>query len=195
MHIFKHFMTITKHHNRVMKYCFKCGLYRQGFFHDFSKLSPTEFFNGARFYLGTKSPHYKERSVKGYSDAWMHHKGRNKHHVEYWIDIDMKTKQYEPVDMPNRYLAESICDRLAATEIYNGKNAKPEGALEYFYYEGNSSPMSSYTRKRMEYLLRYYVYKGPKALFKFIKKNMRNMDIIIPMEEEFDEGIKDKGNL
>ena len=191
MHIFKHLRTITKHHNRVMKYCFKCGLYFQGIFHDFSKLSPTEFFNGAKNYLGTKSPHYKERSTKGYSEAWMHHKGRNKHHPEYWIDVDMETNTYHSVDMPNRYLAESICDRLAATEIYNGKDAKPDGALKYFYREGEHVPMSLNTRKRMEYLLKYYVYKGPKPLFKFMKKYMRNKDTSIPMEETFDEGSQD----
>jgi hypothetical protein len=171
-----------------MKYCFKCGLYKQGLFHDFSKLSRTEFFNGARFYLGTKSPHYAERQKKGYSEAWMHHKGRNKHHIEYWVDINMDTHKYEPVDMPNRYLAESICDRIAATEIYNGKNVKKEDALNYFYKEGKYLEMSQLTRERMEYLLKYYVIKGPKELFKFIKKNMRNLDTQIPMEV-LDEGI------
>ncbi|RIA77786.1 hypothetical protein EI71_00940 [Anaeroplasma bactoclasticum] len=188
MHLFKHLRTITRHHNKVMKYCFKCGLYKQGLFHDFSKLSRTEFFNGARFYLGTKSPHYAERQKKGYSEAWMHHKGRNKHHIEYWVDINMDTHKYEPVDMPNRYLAESICDRIAATEIYNGKNVKKEDALNYFYKEGKYLEMSQLTRERMEYLLKYYVIKGPKELFKFIKKNMRNLDTQIPMEV-LDEGI------
>ena len=190
MHIFRHFITITKHHNRVMKYCFKCGLYFQGLFHDASKLGFTEFFNGAKYYLGTKSPHYAERQKKGYSEAWMHHKGRNKHHIEYWVDINPKTNQYECVDMPNRYLAESVCDRLAATEIYNGKNAKPDGALNYFYHEGSHLPMSLKTHDRLEYLLKFYVYKGPKALFKFMKKNMRNMNTDIPMED-LNEGTKD----
>ena len=149
MHFFKHLRTITRHHNKVMKYCFKCGLYKQGLFHDFSKLSRTEFFNGVRFYLGTKSPHYAERQKKGYSEAWMHHKGRNKHHIEYWVDINMDTHKYEPVDMPNRYLAESICDRIAATEIYNGKNVKKEDALNYIYKEGKYLEMSQLTRERM----------------------------------------------
>ena len=39
MHIFKHFMTITKHRFLVLKYCFKAGLYRQGLAHDLSKYS------------------------------------------------------------------------------------------------------------------------------------------------------------
>ncbi len=191
MHIFGHLRTITKHHNRVMKYCFKCGLYFQGFFHDLSKLSITEFFNGAKFYTGTKSPHFKEREAKGYSEAWMHHKGRNKHHVDYWMDDNVVNHRVEPVDMPNRYLAESICDRLAATEIYNGKNSKKDGALNYFYKEASHLPMTKSTHDRLEYLLKYYVYKGPKALFKFMKKNMRNKKTEIPMEESFDERIED----
>jgi len=190
MHPFKHFITITRHKNRVMKYCFKCGLYKQGLLHDLSKYGFVEFWLGAKYYLGTKSPHYKERQVKGYSDAWMHHKGRNKHHMEYWIDVSPLTHEYEPKDVPNRYVAESVCDRLAATEIYNGKNAKRDGALEYFYHEGSHLPLSDKTRRRIEYLLKYYVIKGPKALFKFIKKNMRNNKTDIPMED-LDEGIKD----
>ena len=72
MHIFGHLRTITKHHNRVMKYCFKCGLYFQGFFHDLSKLSFPEFFNGAKYYQGTYSPNYNERKAKGYSEMPVH---------------------------------------------------------------------------------------------------------------------------
>lgn len=30
-----------------------------------------------------------EREEKGYSSAWLHHKGRNKHHYEYWIDYNV----------------------------------------------------------------------------------------------------------
>lgn len=173
MHIIKHFITITKHRHKVMRYCFRAGLYKQGLLHDLSKYGFLEFFNGARFYSGTYSPHYNERAKKGYSEAWMHHKGRNKHHAEYWIDSDPVDKLYKPVIMPNRYLAESICDRIAASEIYNKKNFKPQMVLDYFLKELPILPMHEVTKKKMEEILRLYVEHGKKYIFKYLKKNMR----------------------
>lgn len=86
MNIRGHFDTITHHKLLVMKYCFACGLYRQGLAHDLSKYSPTEFIPGCIYYQGDHSPNEAERQAKGYTAAWLHHKGRNKHHLEYWID-------------------------------------------------------------------------------------------------------------
>ena len=85
--IIKHFITITKHRHLVMKLCFKMGIYKQGLLHDLSKYSFVEFFTSAKYYVGTYSPTISERKDKGYSDIWMHHKGRNKHHFEYWEDL------------------------------------------------------------------------------------------------------------
>ena len=89
MKAFRHFCTITKHKFLVMGGCFRVGLIRQGLTHDLSKYSPTEFLTGMRYYQGTRSPNAAEREDKGYSDAWMHHKGRNRHHYEYWTDMNM----------------------------------------------------------------------------------------------------------
>ena len=86
MNVLGHLKTITKHHNLVMGYCFRAGLYQQGLLHDLSKLSPEEFLVGAKYYQGTRSPNNAEREATGVSRAWLHHKGRNKHHFEYWID-------------------------------------------------------------------------------------------------------------
>ena len=86
MNIKGHFETITRHKLLVMKYCFACGLYEQGLAHDLSKYSPTEFIPGCIYYQGDHSPNEAERLARGYSSAWLHHKGRNKHHLEYWID-------------------------------------------------------------------------------------------------------------
>ncbi|MBQ9448334.1 MAG: catalase [Acholeplasmatales bacterium] len=171
MHPIKHFLTITKHRHLVMHYCFKCGLYKQGLLHDLSKYGITEFWNGAKYFLGTKSPHLAERSDRGYSLAWMHHKGRNKHHMEYWIDMNVNTKEYEPVRVPKRYVYESICDRIAASKVYKKKEFTLRDPLDYFYYEGNSIPMHPDTRVLLESLLKYYADNGEKALFKYMKKN------------------------
>ena len=100
-HPIKHFVTITKHRNEVIRLCFKAGIGFQGLFHDLSKYSPTEFIPGAKYYLGDQSPNNGERNDKGYSLAWMHHKGRNKHHFEFWYDYEMATKKLVPIDMPD----------------------------------------------------------------------------------------------
>ena len=133
MHPFKHFLTITRHRHLVMRNCFKCGLYWQGLTHDLSKYGFTEFWLGAKYYLGTKSPHHLERQEKGYSEAWMHHKGRNKHHYEYWIDYPVdRTQSLVGMKMPVKYVVEMFCDRIAASKIYHKENYTNATALEYY---------------------------------------------------------------
>ena len=97
-----HLKTITHHRHLVMRGCFRMGLIWQGLTHDLSKYSPTEFFAGVRYFQGSRSPNTAEREANGYSLAWMHHKGRNRHHFEYWTDLSPVTRTYEPVDMPVR---------------------------------------------------------------------------------------------
>ena len=85
-----HLSTINAHKKQVMKNCFRAGLYRQGLMHDLSKYSPVEFIKGVKYFQGDKSPNVAERMDSGVSLAWLHHKGRNKHHFEYWTDYDIK---------------------------------------------------------------------------------------------------------
>ena len=118
----KHFKTITRHRHEVIKNCFRAGIGLQGLFHDLSKYSPAEFIPGMLFFQGDRSPNESERETYGYSKAWMHHKGRNKHHYEYWNDYNPKTKRLEGVKMPDKYFVEMICDRIAASKIYYGDN-------------------------------------------------------------------------
>ena len=89
MNVLGHFTTITRHKMLVMKYCFACGLYKQGLAHDLSKYTPTEFIPGCIYYQGDHSPNEAERKAKGYTSAWLHHKGHNRHHLEYWIDYGL----------------------------------------------------------------------------------------------------------
>ncbi|MCI5582999.1 MAG: DUF5662 family protein [Anaeroplasma sp.] len=169
MHIIKHFNTITKHRLLVLRYCFKCGLIKQGLCHDLSKYSFVEFFNGAKYYQGTYSPNHNERLDKGYSEAWLHHKGRNKHHSEYWVEINPQTHKYEPVPMPIKYAIESVCDRIAASVIYNKKNYTKDIPLNYFYKELAFLPMHENTKALMEELLIYYRDHTDKEAFKYFK--------------------------
>ena len=112
-----HFKTITRHRMLVAKGCFAVGLYYQGLTHDLSKYAPTEFLVGARYYQGNRSPNNAEREEKGLSDAWLHHKGRNRHHFEYWIDYGNPGCEtiIRGVPMPTRFVAEMVADRISAS--------------------------------------------------------------------------------
>ena len=110
-----HLKTIIHHKNLVRKYCFKAGLYRQGIFHDMSKFSPAEFWVGVRYFQGYRSPNNAQREDIGLSTAWLHHKGRNKHHLEYWIDYSLEDKGHlTGMKMPKRNVVEMFCDKLRA---------------------------------------------------------------------------------
>lgn len=169
-HPIKHFITVSKHRHAVIRHCFKCGIGWQGLFHDLSKYSPTEFIPSAKYYLGNKSPNEKERELFGYSVAWMHHKGRNKHHFEYWNDIDLKSNTYQPVAMPLRYVIEMFCDRVAACKIYRKDSYSDSSALEY-YLKGNArSKMHESTADTLEEWLHMLAEKGEKETFGYIKR-------------------------
>ena len=127
--VLAHLKKIMTHRRWVRYYCFKAGLYWQGLTHDLSKYSPTEFWESVKYYQGTSSPIIACKKDKGYSDAWLHHKGRNKHHLEYWIDFD--AKPVVPV-IPYKYAVEKVCDDLSAGMVYNGKNWKQD--TQYNYY-------------------------------------------------------------
>lgn len=174
MHPFKHFLTITRHRHLVMKYGFKLGIGFQTLRHDLSKFSWIEFSNGAKYYQGTRSPNDAERATRGYSLAWMHHKGRNKHHYEYWIDVNPLTKKYEPIAIPNKYLKEMLCDRIAASKIYKGKEYNNSSAYDYFMTHTGRINMHPSSAIIMEKWLKMLKDEGEKKTFKFIKQNYPN---------------------
>ena len=130
--IFRHFWLVTRHRYVVFINCAKCGLVWRGLVHDLSKFTPVEFFEGARYFQGNRSPIGVCRRERGVSPAWLHHKGRNKHHIEYWHDVECKI---HPV-MPYTYAIECVCDKLAATKIYNGKNYTKEKPIEHWLNYG-----------------------------------------------------------
>lgn len=168
-----HFKTITKHRHAVIRHCAKAGILWQGLFHDMSKYSPTEFMPGARFYVGTRSPNELEREANGYSLAWIHHKGRNKHHFEHWTDYDPKTKLMEPVKMPLRYVAELICDRIAASKIYQGKNYTDKHPLEYFMRGKPTRVIHKETSDLIEKLLILLSEHGEEVTFTCIREMLK----------------------
>ncbi len=173
-HPFKHFKTITKHRHAVIKHCAKCGILWQGLFHDLSKYTPAEFFVGSRNYLGIKSPNEAERQQNGYSLAWMHHKGRNKHHFEYWTDYNPETKKIEPVEMPLNYVVEMFCDRVAASKIYNEKTYNENMPIEYFLKAKSRRIINEKTSNLLESWLLMLQEKGEEETFRYIKGLVKN---------------------
>ena len=169
LHPFKHFYTITKHRHKVIVHCFRAGIGGQGLFHDLSKYTPTEFVPGMRYYQGSRSPNERERELFGYSLAWMHHKGRNKHHFEYWNDLNPATKLYEPVPMPVRYVKEMFCDRVAASKIYQGSNYTNGHPLTYFRRGNARIKMHPLTADLLEEWLVMLDEQGEPATFAHIR--------------------------
>ncbi len=155
-----------------MRLCFKAGLIRQGLCHDLSKYSPSEFWRGAKFYQGNRSPQSKEREVYGYSAAWLHHKGRNKHHFEYWTDFADGRKVC--AEMPPKYFAEMVCDRVAACKIYLKKDYKLSSPLEYFESRTDKEGMNANTCERLRYFLTMLAEKGESETFRELKKYVKD---------------------
>ena len=173
MHPIKHFRTITRHRHEVIKNCFRAGIGFQGLFHDLSKYSPSEFIAGAKYYAGSRSPNEIERSIFGYSRAWLHHKGRNKHHFEYWTDYNPKERRVMPVEMPKKYLIEMFCDRVAASKIYQGDKYTDSYPLEYFMRGKDNRSIHQATSDKLEELLTMLAEKGEIETFNYIKKWVR----------------------
>lgn len=125
-----HLANVMKHKWIVFCLCLKAGIPFRGLIHDNSKFSITEFWQGVKYYGdGQKSPIEYAKKDWGYSKAWLHHKGRNKHHPEYWYDLTAPIKM--PI-IPYKYMCEMICDHLAAGMVYEGKKWTKEYQLSYW---------------------------------------------------------------
>ncbi len=168
---FGHLKTIFIHKYWVFYYAYKLGIPIQGFFHDMSKFSPIEFWESVKYYQGGKSsPINACKADKGYSLAWQHHKGRNPHHYEYWVD------KYDeggvPINMPPKYKLEMLADYLAAGRAYMKKEFSYSAEYKW-YKEKQQHPRMIHpdTDRFMELSLRIlYVENGNKYGFSRIKR-------------------------
>ncbi len=168
-----HFKTITTHKLRVMKYCFKVGLYRQGLAHDLSKYTPVEFLAGVRYYDGSRSPIELEKMDLGYSAGWLHHKGRNKHHLEYWIDYDYENDgQMGGMKMPVNYVVEMFCDRVAACQIYQKEKYTTASPWEYFARSKDRNLIHPNTAALLEKLLLMLRDEGEEKTISYIRREV-----------------------
>ena len=168
-----HLKTINKHRHAVFKNCFRAGIPLQGLRHDLSKYAPVEFLNGAKYYDGSRSPNELERNDKGYSEAWLHHKGRNKHHFEYWTDYNLARKCVMPIKMPLKYVIEMFCDRVAASKTYMKDKYTDAYPLEYFERGKSTRSIDPETSALLEKLLIMLRDEGEKKTFRYIRKELK----------------------
>ena len=191
MNIWKHFCTINHHKILVMRGCFQVGLIRQGLLHDLSKYSPTEFIVGCRYYQGNMSPNNAEREAVGYSSAWLHHKGRNKHHLEYWIDYGVGDgrdgqKTHRGIcgmKMPIKYVAEMYVDRVSASKNYQRDKFKLDSPLQYYLKGRKYYILNEDTKAMLELLLVMLAVKGEDEVNHFLKYEVLKGKV--PYEKEY----------
>jgi len=168
-----HLKTITTHKMRVMKYCFRVGLYLQGLLYDLSKYGPTEFLVVAKYYRGDRSPNEGERRDKGYSEAWLHHKGRNKHHLEYWIDYSPELGYHMGgMEMPVNYVVEMFCDRVAACRIYQKEAYTDASAWRYFDRSRDKCLIHPNTAALLEKMLMMLRDEGEEKTVAYIRREV-----------------------
>ena len=190
LHPVMHFRTITKHRNLVCKYCLRLGLIKQGLTHDLSKYTPVEFWRGVKYYQGNRSPNDAERRQTGVSKAWLHHKGRNKHHFEYWTDYSIEAAKrgdypVKSVQMPRRYVAEMLMDRIAASKTYMKENYTDASPLEYYERGKAGKLMHPDTARELEAMLRILAKKGEQECFRFVKEYyLRGYPVIKKQRQE-----------
>ena len=170
MNFFRHLHTVNKHRFYVFKLSLKAGIPMRGLLHDLSKYSPIEFWEGVKYFNGRKSPISVCVQENGYSKAWLHHKGRNKHHFVYWIDFATEEKA---AVIPYKYAVEMICDTLAASIVYNGKEWKKDTQLNYY----NKRTDKEYINPKIQkFLLTVYEQIAKDGIDKVItRKNLKKI--------------------
>lgn len=166
-----HSLTINKHRLEVMRLCFKCGLIKQGLLHDLSKYSFIEFFSGVKYYQGYRSPIDAEKEDKGYSLGWLHHKGRNKHHFEFWLEKDYYSDPltFKCLEMPLNYLLEAACDKIAASKIYKKDKYTDSSAYDFLMNGRDQYFMGPENCRRHKLLLEYLKDNGEEKALAYYK--------------------------
>lgn len=142
---FEYIKYILKHKYYVGVECFKRGLYWQGLIHDLSKFSSKEFVAYMNMYTRPKITGIKvtQRVKIDFNKAWLNHIHNNPHHWEYWV-LDG-----EPLDMPDKYIKEMVCDWVGAGMAIHGEPNPNK------WYKLNESAiiLTAATKAKVEFLL------------------------------------------
>lgn len=170
-----HLATVSRHKRLVFEACARCGIPWQGLVHDLSKFSPDEFLVGINYYQGNRSPNAAERHEQGFSRGWIHHKGRNKHHYEYWLDvIEGGDGTLYGCPIPTRYTIEMLCDRIAASKVYEKEHYTDASPLEYYKRELSSGNIEIYPDSAafLLVLLEHLAEHGEDETLDYIRENI-----------------------
>lgn len=174
-----HLKTVCAHKRWVFYYCNMCGLTWQGIVHDISKFSPAEFFESVKYYQGNRSPIDACKEANGYSLAWFHHKGANKHHWEYWVD-DFE-KGVIPKKMPFKYVLEMLCDFLGAGRAYEGKSFSIQSEYKWWQKKRQVALFHKETLGLMDELFDACLNRG-------IEDTLRDKEYIKEAKENYENG-------
>jgi hypothetical protein len=88
-----------------------------------------------------------EELERSFNKAWENHKRRNKHHWNYYSEIDIGQDQNTYIDMPKKYILQMICD-------WEGMSMKfGDTAKDYYEKNKNNIKLSDKSRKILEELL------------------------------------------
>lgn len=134
--------------------------------HDGSKDTLDEYDAYDRYFYGNGG--YDAEVKKEFNLAWLKHIHRNPHHWQYWVlihDDPDEGKQIEPLDMPDNYILEMICDwwsfswRKRDEEVEDagvGSDPNQEALNEIFDWYNEYKDgilLSNETRRKVEQLL------------------------------------------
>jgi hypothetical protein len=182
-------VVITRHKWEVFKACWRAGLYWQGIVHDLSKYSPAEFIEYAHYFQGNSSPVDAAKREKGFCFAWLHHRGRNPHHYEYWVDdVD---KGGRPLIMPYKYVMEMVCDWIGAGKCYNKKNWSKEEPLKYYTSKvRDKAAIHPKIKVFLDEILGYYSVWGDNMFRETNKRTLKFFYDTIVNEPEPQEALK-----
>ena len=147
-----HFCTVCRHKYYVFLFCCKAGIPWQGLIHDMSKFSPEEFWESVKYYQGNDSPINACKKANGISYAWLHHRGRNKHHYLYWVD-DFD-KGMIPKQMLFKYALEMICDFLAAGKAYSKDKFTLKSEYEWWEKNHPTYEIHKQTKKFVDMMMK-----------------------------------------
>ena len=103
----------------------------------------------------------------------MHHKGRNRHHFEFWTDYDPVTRLNHPVKMPVRFVAEMFCDRVAASKTYMKEKYTDASPLQYFLKGKKRRSIHPETSDLLESWLTLLAEQGEEAAFTEVRKAVK----------------------
>ena len=144
IHPIKHFITITRHRHKVLRYCFRCGLYKQGLAHDLSKYGAEEYSAYDNYFYGKKTEDVK----RAFDYAWLHHIHNNPHHWQYWVLINDEDGT-KALEMPEEYALEMVCDWWA----FSHKSGNLKEIFDWYKSHKKNMILHEKTRKFVEDLL------------------------------------------